>query len=151
LSRSQGICAAYVGANLRSTLALGIYVLAAHLSDGPPVRIPVSGQVLIDGKPLTHGEVRFIPDGARASVGTLDEEGRFTLTCYDGSDGAVPGTHQVEVAAAESQSESEVQWQAPEKYASFETSDLTVEITSPTDDLVIGLSSDGAQPFVEGE
>ena len=130
---------------------LVIWLVAVYSGNGPPDRVPVSGQVLIDGKPLTHGEVRFIPDGARASIGTLDEHGRFTLTCFDGSDGAVPGTHRVEVAAAESLNEKEVRWHAPEKYASFETSGLTVEITGPTDDLVIKLIWDGEQPIVERE
>ena len=56
----------------------------------------------------------------------------------------MPGMHRVEVAPAESLGESEVRWQAPEKYASFETSDLIVEIASPTDALVIELRGDGA-------
>ncbi len=128
---------------------LVICLVAVYSGNGRPDRFPVSGQVLIDGEPLAHGEVRFIPDGARASIGTLDEHGRFTLTCFDGSDGAVPGTHRVEVATAESLNEKEVRWHAPEKYASFETSGLSVEITGPTDDLVIKLTWDGEQPIVE--
>jgi len=46
-------------------------LFAIGCSDGRPDRVPVSGQVLIDGKPLTCGGVTFIPDGHRASHGTI--------------------------------------------------------------------------------
>ena len=117
--------------------------------DGRPERLEVSGQVLIDGQPLTYGSVRFVPKGARASSGRLDENGRFTLTCYGDEDGVVPGVHQVEVNAAESLSGSKNYWHAPKIYARFRTSPLTQEITESTDALVINLTWDGGKPFTE--
>ena len=45
--------------------------------DGRPTRVPVAGRVLIDGEPLGHGHVRFVPEGARPSGGLLDGDGRF--------------------------------------------------------------------------
>jgi len=121
----------------------------AGCGDGRPERLEVSGQVLIDGTPLTYGTVRFVPKGARASSGRLDENGRFTLTCYGDEDGVVPGVHQVEVNAAESLSGTKNYWHAPKIYARFRTSPLTQEITESTDSLVINLTWDGGKPFTE--
>jgi hypothetical protein len=111
--------------------------------DSRPTRVHISGQVLIDGKPLTVGDVKFVPEGARPSSAKLDKEGRFTLTCYDGNDGAIPGHHRVQVSASEISGEDKVMWHAPMKYASFRTSGLTVDVNEPTDSLVIELTSDG--------
>lgn len=118
--------------------------------DGRPARVPVSGQVLIDGKPLARGYVSFVPQNARASSGRLDENGRFSLTCFEREDGVVLGVHRVEVDAKEPIGEDKIRWHAPKKYASAETSGLTEEIRNPTDSLVINLTW-GSQPgpFVE--
>jgi hypothetical protein len=121
----------------------------AGCSDARPARVPVSGRVVIDGKPLTHGNVKFVPSGGRPSSGKVDGEGRFTLTCYDGEDGAIPGAHRVAVSAGKILSDSKMQWFAPKKYADFRTSGLSCEITEPTDNLTIELTWDGGKPFVE--
>lgn len=118
-------------------------------SDGRPQLVRVSGQVLIDGQPLTTGAVQFVPTGARQSVGRLDSEGRFTLTCYESGDGAVVGTHRVAVRANQMINERTVRWHAPKKYASHKTSGIVEEITEPTDSLVIDLTWDGGHPFTE--
>ncbi len=118
-------------------------------SDGRPERLEVSGQVLIDGQPLTYGFVRFVPKGARPSSGKLDEDGRFTLTCYGNEDGVVPGVHQVEVNAGEPISSTKTYWHAPKKYSRFRTARLTQEISESTDSLVINLTWDGGKPFTE--
>lgn len=118
-------------------------------SDGRPKRVPVSGQVLIDGQPLTHGYVRFVPKASRPSKGNLDSQGKFTLYCYEPGDGAVLGIHQVEVSGMQSISEWESRWHAPKHYANVQTSGLTQEITQPTSELTIELTWDGKQPFTE--
>ncbi len=118
-------------------------------SDGRPKRLEVSGQVLIDGQPLTFGYVRFVPKGARPSTSMLDKDGRFTLTCYGNEDGVVPGVHQVEVNGGESLSGTKKHWHAPPKYANFRNSPLTQEITESTDSLVIDLTWDGGKPCTE--
>jgi len=133
----------------RWLVLLLLVILPAGCGEKRPVRVPVSGQVLIDGKPLGLGFIRFVPADARASGGPIGPDGRFTLTCYDGEDGAVVGTHRIEVAAGEDLGERTKRWHAPKKYADVATSGLTQEITGPTDALVVELTWDGGAPFVE--
>ena len=103
--------------------------------------VPVSGKVLIDGKPLTHGYVRFAPDGSRPSMGRLDENGNFRLTCYEPGDGAVVGRHRVAIMSHEPVgSGNQIKWHAPKRYENYATSGLTEEVTEPTDSLVINLT-----------
>ena len=129
-------------------LALAVLMMAG-CGDGRPKRVPVSGRVLIDGQPLQAGYIRLIPEGARPSGSEIDSKGRFTLTCFDGEDGAVLGTHRVEVSAREQINALTTKIHAPKKYSSAETSGITVEITEPTDDLTIELTWDGGEPYEE--
>jgi hypothetical protein len=132
-----------------SLATLGLIVALAGCGDGRPTRVPVSGQVLIDGKPLTFGGVRFFPADGRPSSGDLDKEGRFQLMCYEPGDGAMLGTHQVEVVACQPLSETKSRWHTPKKYASPTTSGITQQIDGPKKDLVINLTWDGGAPFTE--
>jgi hypothetical protein len=138
---------------LSARVAWLIVPLAATLLAGcgpsRPDLVEVSGQVLIDGQPLSIGNIKFVPNGGRASWGKIDENGRFTLTCYEAYDGAIPGTHRVQVSAIEMISASKAKWHAPKKYADFRTSGLEYTITEPTDDVKIELTWDGGKPFVE--
>lgn len=124
-------------------------VAMAGCGDGRPSRVPVSGKVLIDGKPLTLGYIRFVPSDGRASGGKIGPDGRFTLTCYDGHDGAVLGTHRIEVAAREILGPATLRWHAPKRYVRFDTSGVSVEIAGPTDSLQVDLTWDGGAPFIE--
>lgn len=116
--------------------------------DGRPDRVPVSGRVLIDGEPLTFGYIRLVPDNDRPSGGQLDAQGQFTLTCYDGGDGAVLGRHRVEISAGELKG-GKMHWHAPKKYNAISTSGETVTIDGPTENLEINLTWDGGKPFDE--
>lgn len=123
-------------------------LVLAGCGERRPERVAVSGQVLIDGKPLTVGNLKFVPTGSRPSSGSLDAEGKFKLTCYDGEDGVVPGLHRAQVAAMEVIG-GKVKWYVPPKYADFRTSELEFEINEPTDNLKIELTWDGGKPFVQ--
>jgi hypothetical protein len=113
--------------------------------------VPVSGVVLIDGQPLTRGHVKFVPSHGRPSVGKIGEDGKFTLTCFDGGDGAIPGTHRVQVAANRIISNNKIEWFAPSKYADFRTSGLEIQVVEPVDNLTIELTSGGQKlPYIEG-
>lgn len=128
--------------------AVALLVLAAGGCGGPRV-VPVSGRVLIDGQPVEHGFVRVAPEGYRAATGTLGPGGRFTLTTTDPDDGCLVGTHPAEVIALETLGPGAQKWHAPKEYGDVGTSNLTVTITGPTDDLKIDLTWNGGKPFVE--
>ena len=129
---------------LVATLALAS--LTTGCSDGRPERIRVAGTVTIDGQPLKRGYVKFVPEGARPSIGKLDENGNFVLKSYKGEDGVVRGSHRVQVAANRVISPSEIHWFAPRKYSSFRTSGILKEVTEPTDSMVIELTWGDEKP-----
>ncbi len=133
-------------------LLLAVTVLWCVLPgcDGRPRRVPVSGRVLIDGEPLKLGFVTLVPKGARPSMGKIDEDGHFVLTCYEGEDGVIPGTHRVAISANEGIGDTALKWYAPKKYANFRTSGIEVTIDNTMEELLIELTWDGGKPFVEG-
>jgi len=77
-----------------------VFGLVAGCDSGPE-RFPVSGQVVINGRPLTSGTILGAPSDDRPAYGEIDAQGRFTLTTYKDSDGCVAGTHPVTVTAIE--------------------------------------------------
>ena len=128
-----------------------LMIAFAGCGDGRPPRVPVSGSVLIDGQPLTRGNIKFVPEGGRPSAGSIGEDGKFTLTCYDGNDGAIPGMHRVQVASNRIISDSKIEWFAPRSYADFRTSGIEVQIQEPTNDLKIELTWGNRRgPYIEG-
>jgi hypothetical protein len=117
--------------------------------DSRPATVRVSGKVLIDGKPVEFGHIQVIPNDARAASGELGAGGEFTLTTLRQDDGCATGRHVVTVIANETINAQSHRWHAPKKYASPATSGLMVDITEPTDSLVIELTWDGEKPFIE--
>ena len=111
-----------------------------------PNRVPVSGQVLIDGEPLTTGTVMVAPSGDRAAFGEIDANGRFVLTTEEEGDGCVTGTHRVTVTATEILNANETRLLVPGIYSDLAASDLTVTIEGPTEDLLIELTWDKGEP-----
>lgn len=107
--------------------------------DSGPELVPVAGKVLADGQPVTFGTIRFVPSGGRPSDAQIQSDGSFRLRYNGERDGAVLGTHRVEVHGNEILSPSRVKWHAPPSAASIGTSGITQEITGPVEDLVIEL------------
>jgi hypothetical protein len=136
---------------VRAAGIFGVLLVIAGCGDGRPSRVPISGQVLIDGQPLTRGQIQFIPQGSRASRAVLDEQGRFKLSCFDKGDGAVLGQHTVIIFGSEPIGSTKMIWHAPKKYTDASTSGVKQEINGPTENLVINISWDGGKPFVEDE
>jgi len=131
-----------------STLLLLVLVVGC---DSRPERVPVAGVVLIDGQPLTSGNIKFVPKNGRPSAGKIDADGHFNLTCYDGNDGALLGTHRVQISSNRIISDSKIEWYAPQNYADFRTSGIEVEVTEPVEDLKIELNwGDRKGPYIDG-
>jgi hypothetical protein len=145
LSRGKNI----VKSSLWIVAALVICCAVGGCGPQRPKRVPVSGTVIIDGKPLTRGTVSFVPQDARPATGEIGPDGRFTLSTFGEGDGCVPGSHTVTVFANEWLTPTQLKWHAPKEYADIETSTLKVEITGPRDDLQIELTWDGQQPVIE--
>jgi hypothetical protein len=138
-------------ANSRCVLVLLAVIVLAGCGDGRPSRVPVSGTVLIDGLPLKRGHVKFVPTNGRPSVGKIGEDGKFVLTCFDGTDGAIIGTHRVQVSANRIISNNKIEWYAPSKYADFRASGIEIQVNEPVDNLTIDLTSNGQKlPYIEG-
>ena len=131
-------------------LALLLLPTILGCGDGRPERVPVSGVILIDGKPLTHGFIQVIPEGQRAAHGDIGEDGKFQLRTFDPNDGCVPGKHKVAIIATESLGPGGQRWHAPKKYMSAETSELEIEVKPDgPNDVKVELTWDGGEPFIE--
>jgi hypothetical protein len=137
-----------------AALALLLVAAAECGCDSGPKLVKVSGRVLIDGQPLTHGFVRISPAGYRCAMAKLDSQGRFTMSTAPDQvgDGVVIGTHKAAVIATESVGPSSTKWHAPKRYNNEETSELEVTIDKETADLVINLTWEGdphGKPWTE--
>jgi hypothetical protein len=92
---------------MRSWSIVGVAVLAAvGCGRGEPYA-PVSGQVMLDGRPLAGAMVEFLPvahdqspNPGPSSTGRTDAQGKYTLQVVDSQQmGAVPGRHRVRITA----------------------------------------------------
>ena len=116
-------------------------LMVVGCGDGRPRIVPTSGQVLMDGKPLTGrvGFIRVVPAGSRPATGQIDPaNGRFSLTTYETGDGCVEGTHPAAVIVNTTVGNRLV-WIVPERYGNDSTSGLTVTVGGEKADLVIRL------------
>ena len=132
-----------------ASLSLLALTFLSGCGDGRPARVPISGQVTIDGQPLAFGSVLFKPASGRSAGGALDKNGRYVLTCFEPGDGAMTGDYQVGITGYEAIGETAVRWHAPKKYQDPATSGLTATVEGPRDDLNFELSWEGGKPFVE--
>ena len=128
-----------------ASLAVMVLIIPAlqGCGQGGPKLVKVSGQVLIDGKPLAAGVpgfIQVIPEGTRPATGTIDPQtGKFTLTTFEKEDGCPVGTHKVVVTVRAMVGTESVSL-IPEKYSDPQSSGLTVTIDKPTDSLTIELT-----------
>ncbi len=80
-----------------TTMLMGL-VTGCSQPEGP-LRVTASGNVSLDGVPLKHGLVRFIPAQGPAAA-TQIKDGTFT---FSDDSGPVPGDHRIEIEATEYQ------------------------------------------------
>ena len=86
-----------------SRLVFGV-VLASTFGCGESKVASVSGTVKLDGEPLANAVVIFQPVGdgktnpGVGSIGRTNDRGEYRLCLIGGSNGAVRGTHRVEIS-----------------------------------------------------
>jgi hypothetical protein len=109
-------------------------------SSGIGKTVPVVGKVTVDGNPVKAGTVSFRPDRTRGNLlahepsGEIDAEGNYKLfTGNKGEkEGAPVGWYRVAIMAGEpvdvGNLSGQARWFANPKYATIETSGLTVEV-----------------------
>lgn len=113
---------------------------------------PVHGKVLLDGEPLTFGNISFQPEAGQPAQGSIGPDGQFELFTYGHGEGGTIGANRVSVTCYEAQDPKRAgagggemalgKSLIPERYNSFDTSGLTQEITAgSTEPIVIELSS----------
>jgi hypothetical protein len=88
-------------ARLPVALALLLLGLAGCGKSGGPALHPVSGKVLVNGKPAENATVVFHPTGSGGNSvkphATVGADGSFTLTSFATGDGAHAGEYRVTV------------------------------------------------------
>lgn len=88
---------------VRPALLCGLAVTVGCAGDTGPPLAPVSGTLLVDGRPIAGVSVMFVPDNGKgtsgpASVGVTGADGAFTLTAPGNRPGAIVGHHKVTAA-----------------------------------------------------
>lgn len=108
-----------------------------------PKTYPVHGKVFLDGRPLNSGMVELHPVGQTgAECSGVVKEGNFELRTFSntGNDGAIPGEYKVlvrplEVAEIGDKDKAKQQMKVPPRYASPDSSGITVTIKGGETDL----------------
>jgi len=76
-----------------------LVLVASGCGGSKPATAPVSGTVLLDGKPVADAAVLFEPaEGGVPARGSTDATGQFTLSTFARGDGALPGRHRVAIS-----------------------------------------------------
>jgi hypothetical protein len=124
--------------------ALTWAALGCQGSGPPPVApgVAVSGKVLLaTGAPLIGGTLVLRPvSGIHGATAQVNKDGTFTLADASGAKAVVPGKYQVFVRVSDA-TDKALKATIPARYQNTEDSDsdVTVEISAATADLVIRL------------
>ena len=102
--------------------------------DGPELGT-VTGQVTMDGQPLTNGLITFTPEaGGRSSIGKTDANGQYTLIWVE-REGAEIGSHKVSVTTIKEAAAVEEMGSDSDAYAQQAMGDTSAydqaEVTEP--------------------
>jgi|694.fasta_scaffold15878_7 hypothetical protein len=119
---------------------LAIVAMAALMAAGCSPRrelLPVQGRVLLDGEPLAFGSVSFQSASGQPATAILGPDGSFTMAVFGEGPGAVPGPNRILVTCYEGQRQAAADRDRepslgrlliPERYTSYETSGLVIDV-----------------------
>jgi hypothetical protein len=120
-------------------VVVGVLLLSlAACGEADPVgrRIPVKGQVTVDGKTPDHGSVAFWPDAGKGNtskfecVGVIAADGSYTMSTKN-KPGAPPGAYKVTVVVqtkADSTDPTKAVLESPKIYQTKEKTPLSIEV-----------------------
>lgn len=107
-------------------------------------RVPVSGTITLDGKPLASGAISFLPVGRGTSAGTTIFNGEFSITRASGPS---PGRYRVEIDSYETTGE-----KIPDSDLVGRTTQRTRQVIpakyNRESTWIVDVKSDGNKPFV---
>jgi hypothetical protein len=135
---------------LCGALPAALALVLAGCNHGPTI-VPVSGQICIDGQPLTTGFITVYQDGYRPATAEIQSGGRFTFKTLNSRDGCLLGEHAVTVQSNKMLSASSTKFFVPDRYGDIGRSDVKIKIDGPQDELVIDLTWRGSghsEPYV---
>lgn len=82
-----------------SLVGIVLALPAAGCGKAKPATAPVSGRVLLDGKPVAGAAVMFEPvDGGVPARGSTGSDGGFRLSTFERDDGGLVGRHRVSIS-----------------------------------------------------
>ncbi|MBD16580.1 MAG: hypothetical protein CMJ72_15710 [Planctomycetaceae bacterium] len=120
-----------------------LFLCAGCGDDGRPARYPVSGTLKsTDGSPLAHSTIMFRSvEGNLIARARVFPDASFQLTTFDKYDGAVAGTHRVQIMPFQN-ADGSFGIPLKRKYLKYDTSELEYEVSSEEDnqfDIVVEL------------
>ncbi|MDZ7617563.1 MAG: hypothetical protein U1E05_11190 [Patescibacteria group bacterium] len=118
------------------SMAAALLVLTCVIGCGKGERdlAPLTGTVLYNGTPLTFGAVMIEHDHGQPATAAIRPDGTFAMATHGEGEGAVVGKRRIRVACYQGQdpaapmSDTLGESLIPERYTSFETSGLEVDI-----------------------
>jgi hypothetical protein len=124
---------------------MSILLLLVCVGCGSSGVAPVSGTVMLDGKPLETGAIMTLPEAGRGAQGRI-QNGRFQLSTFGTNDGALLGTHKVAVSASEPSRGSGPEAQVgkllvPQRYTNPDASGLTIDVQRGNNEVELRLST----------
>lgn len=108
--------------HIRWVLLISIAVGCSGSESYNPELGNVTGTVTLDGKPLPAAVVTFIPKVdpsvklAPVSGAVTDSNGKYTLKFKNGKDGALPGTHSIQISTDLEGTKDPANEKVPRKY-----------------------------------
>lgn len=130
-----------------STTVAALAVATGCRQSNVPATSEVRGIITYKGQPVKNAQVTFHPeDGENSGRGVTDEQGKFVLSTYSISDGAVLGKHKVTVEVLENRNRAvpterlRAKSPIPLKYADVNTTRLQVDVRRDPNEVELQLT-----------